>query len=414
MPEKKGYLIIYTGMRKKLLINFIPLLFSTLILNAQVYTETFEGITGAGKPTTFTNNGQSFTAITVTPGGTLGGLFGVYIPSNTWIMPNPGGGSTTNTSGGFGVGTSCTSGSCTGVSDKFLDNGSSIGTGQVYSIKTTDNRLFNIISVHLFFSSDHGNTNVAPGSVIINGKKAGVTVFTINKVSGFITGFATNNGFNYINFATEGGSDFSKVAIDEIEFRCSSAVNYFAVDNFTWTPASVLPLQLVDFAGRIHDHQVFLSWHTAAEINTNHFELQWSNNSVNWQTINSQSAKCNNGAGNNVYAYTQNNPGDINFYRLRIVDNDGRITGSNVLRISERNSREIQFYPNPVSNKLLIILQKDEPAVVQFINSNGRLVKTMKLITTTTWVDIVNFVPGIYTMKIIQGAAIKEDKIVKL
>ena len=106
----------------------------SLCLNAQVFTETFDGINGSGKPVVFVNNGQSFTALTATPGGTLGGLLGVYIPGNTWTMPSPGGGPVTNGPGGFGVGASCSSGVCSGVSDKFLDNGSSAGKAQVYSI----------------------------------------------------------------------------------------------------------------------------------------------------------------------------------------------------------------------------------------------------------------------------------------
>lgn len=401
-------------MKKKLLFNFVFYLFSCSLLQAQVYTETFEGVTGPGKPTLFINNGQSFTATTATPGATLGGLFGVYIPLNTWTMPNPGGGSTNNGPGGFGVGTSCTSGNCTGVSDKFLDNGSSLGVSQVYSIKTTDSHTFSIKNIQLFFSSDHGNTNNAPTSVIINGKKAGVTVFTINKVSGFITGFAMNNGFNYINFATEGGVDHSNASIDEIEFKCAANVNYFAVDNFTWSPVSiVLPVQLEDFSGSLHNNIVSLNWHTGTEINTNRFELQWSKNALDWQTINSQLAKGNKGIGGNNYSYAHNDIADLNFYRLLMIDNNGKFTISKILNLSKKSRGEITFYPNPVTDKLVITLPNNEIAYARFINSNGQVIKTMQLNKAITTIDINDFKRGVYTIRIIQGALIKTEKIIK-
>lgn len=389
-------------MKTKLLITFLFCTFLFLSIKAQIYTETFESITGTGKPVTFTNNGQSFTATTATPGGSLGGLFGVYIPMNTWIMPNPGGGSTSNTTGGFGVGTSCSSGNCTGVSDKFLDNGLSSGTAQVYAIKSTDGRLFTIKNIHLFFSSDNGNNNIAPANVTIKGKKTGSVVFTINKTAGFISGFATNNGFNYINFTTEGGVDNSNIPITEIEFTCDASVNYFALDNFAWSPVtSTLPLQLLDFSGTAYQNKVFLKWQTASEININRFEIQFSNNNSGWQTINTQ--KGTNKAVTGYYTFTHSNPSTIGFYRLKIIDNDSSYTFSKVLSFTLKETNKITAFYNHESNQAIINLPGNKMADVQIINYNGTVLKSKHLASTVTSIDCSNLPAGIYFIQVIQG-----------
>lgn len=394
---------------------FLTLLFCTLLFStavAQIYTETFESISGPGKPVTFTNNGQSFTVVTATPGGSLGGLFGAYIPMNSWTMPNPGGGPTANTTGGFGVGTSCTSGNCSGVSDKFLDNGLSSGTGQAYSVKTTDGRLFSMKNIHLFFSADNGNNNIAPANVTIKGKKSGATIFTIIKTAGFISGFATNNGFNYINFTTEGGVDNSNTPVDEIEFTCHATVNYFAVDNFTWGPVvATLPLQLLDFSGKAYENKTVLTWQTAHEINIHHFELQFSSNNSGWQIVNAQKGENSNSINN--YSYTHFNPAVQGFYRLKIVDNNGSFTISNVLSFTPQETGKITAYYKLSDNEVIIKLPHNKTAYAQFITSNGAVIKSQQLNSTVTSINTNNFPKGIFFIKVVQEQNIKVVKMIK-
>ncbi len=219
--------------------NYFTLLL--LILAFQVFraqtTETFESFTGSGsvKPTTFTSNSQPFTLTTTDC--VNGGTFGIFIPGQTWNKCSSG--TISNGTGAYGVGTSCTSGNCTGTSNKFVENGAATGTSQIYSIKTTNSALFTVKALHVYASTDQGNTPAASG-VIFRGKKAGVVIFTVTKSSGMNTSFGTNNGFTYIDFSTEGGSNNTGYTIDELEVQGTGAVNYIAIDNFVWAAAVAL------------------------------------------------------------------------------------------------------------------------------------------------------------------------------
>ncbi|WP_345080369.1 beta strand repeat-containing protein, partial [Nemorincola caseinilytica] len=235
---------------------------------AQPFTETFESITDGGssaKPTVFVNNGQSFTCFTASC--PTGGTFGVWIPGDTWTDCN--GGHTNLSATNYGVGTSCTAGNCTGTSSKFLDAAATgANTNQTYSILTTDAALITVKGLHLFISTDNAATP-GGGSVTFRGKRGGVTKFTLTKTTGFVSNFSTNNGFTYINFATEGGTDNSLTNIDELEIQCGGGANYMAVDNFvfgnkygplnTTTAASSITSSGAGLNGTINDNGIATS-----------------------------------------------------------------------------------------------------------------------------------------------------------
>jgi len=120
-----------------------------------------------------------------------------------------------------------------GGSDKCLSNNADEGTGKIYSITTSGAELFNVEAVDMYLSSETGGANPTnDGSVILRGKLATTTLFTITKNTGFPTNFTINNGFSSIDFATEGASDFSLTNIDELEIEIGGAFIYVALDNF--------------------------------------------------------------------------------------------------------------------------------------------------------------------------------------
>lgn len=221
-------------MTKKLL-GFLALLTFSNVVFAQT-TETFESYT-TGKPTTFTTSGQAFTLTTANCSPTGGGMFSIFIPNQSYVPCS--GSNTTNGGGSYGVGVSCTAGNCTGTSNNFIDNGTSSGTNQQYSIKTSNAALFTIKNLQVYVSTDNGSNPVAAGVIFI-GKKGGVGQFTVTVASGLNTSFSLNNGFTYIDFTTQGGSNNSTTNIDELQITGTNGENYIAIDNFTFGPATPL------------------------------------------------------------------------------------------------------------------------------------------------------------------------------
>ena len=85
----------------------------------------------------------------------------------------------------------------------------------------------------LFLTSNAG-TNPPPtndGSVTIRGKNGADTEYTITKSTGFPTDFTSNNGFFYIDFATEGGVDNTNTFVDGLEIETAGSFIYLALDN---------------------------------------------------------------------------------------------------------------------------------------------------------------------------------------
>lgn len=101
---------------------------------------------------------------------------------------------------------------------------------------------------------------------------------------------------------------------------------------FLSTGNFILPLTLLDFNGRIERNLVALEWLTSGEINTKQFILQRSKDIAfkDIGTIPAQSL-----TGVNKYNFVDMSPlSGNNFYRIKIIDKDGKFSYSNIVRLN--------------------------------------------------------------------------------
>lgn len=122
--------------------------------------------------------------------------------------------------------------------NQFIDNSSGTpnqNDGTSFTINTTDGTDITIKSLYLFTSKRNLTTGVST-TLTIEGKRNGTTIYTIIKNSGIIDGanFTPNNGFNFINFSTEGNVDNSNKNVDELIISATGNGDYLALDAFTW------------------------------------------------------------------------------------------------------------------------------------------------------------------------------------
>lgn len=201
-------------MHKKKCLFLVAIFIFLNSINAQ-FTETFESYT-TGCATSFTSNSVIFN----------GTLLRVFVPGQCLNVNLP----------GLGVGNSCTGDGCGTTSDKFFDNGGNYAIGQTYKIATSGavGTAFALKSMYVYISTNSG-TSPTSGSVTFVGKKSGSIVFSFTKNSWP----NSTNGFSFVNFATEGGANNSFSVIDAIEMTTAGTINYIAVDNFTWAPATM-------------------------------------------------------------------------------------------------------------------------------------------------------------------------------
>lgn len=183
---------------------------------------------------------------------------------------------------------------------------------------------------------------------------------------------------------------------------------------------TTLPVSLLDFRAVKNGNTVNLNWKTATESNNKGFAVERSANATNWTEISFV-----NGVGNSVatnsYNAVDNSPvKGINYYRLKQVDNDGKQTYSPIvsLKFDDVKGLSFAFYPNPVKNKLTVMVDKIETATANLnvMSVDGKLIKSVMLNTQNSnssfLVDVTSLTKGMYYLVLVDGASTKSSKFV--
>lgn len=208
----------------------------------------------------------------------------------------------------------------------------------------------------------------------------------------------------------------SSTATSSIRALSSSSANA-STSGFAGFLLGSLPVSLGSFSANLAGSQkVGLSWTTLEEINTDHFDLQRSTDGGNWKTIATVKA-----AGNSTSAVTYNFT-DItpaagsNFYRLLMVDADGKSTISTVKAIRLSAIGKVSVYPNPASNVVSVSLGQvpRNEWHLTITNNNGQVVLNNRYSATTTVVNlpVSTYANGTYSVQIADGGDVQISKIV--
>ncbi|WP_027418733.1 T9SS type A sorting domain-containing protein [Crocinitomix catalasitica] len=183
----------------------------------------------------------------------------------------------------------------------------------------------------------------------------------------------------------------------------------------TISGANPLPVELLSFDAEKQNDFVQLNWLTASEINNDYFDVERSNDGINYTKI----AKVD-GAGNSVKRLSYQvedfnpNPG-MNYYRLKQVDFDGAFEYSQVESVEFNDFSAIKMYPNPAGqNELLtlesslpiqrIIMQDESSRVVNDVTFNGD--------ETRVELNLNNLAKGIHFVQIYTSNGVSVKKVV--
>jgi hypothetical protein len=138
----------------------------------------------------------------------------------------------------------------------------------------------------------------------------------------------------------------------EIE-RSLAVINYDdnAGANYNYV-VTTLPLRFGDFAARTISKGIVLNWTIEEESGINYYEAERSVNGAPFINI-SRIAPIGN-SGKTAYEVTDNNPvNGNNYYRIKMVHSDGRISYSDVLHVKYgKGGNNLLVYPNPVIKDL--------------------------------------------------------------
>lgn len=148
------------------------------------------------------------------------------------------------------------------------------------------------------------------------------TTYTLTLPAAFENNSNVRIGFHWMNNGNGSGTDPS-VAIDDIRI----------------TGLTIIPVKLIKFDAVKENNKVKLGWTTASEIQVNRYEIERSGQTTGFTMIASVPSKGNQQGGNINYtthdAQVFSSPV---FYRLKIIDNNGQFTYSNIIRVGNQST----------------------------------------------------------------------------
>jgi len=176
--------------------------------------------------------------------------------------------------------------------------------------------------------------------------------------------------------------------------------------NFLSTIA--LPVRLTSFAGSMQDGKAILNWNVAENESGSQFELEQSSNGTSFNEI---AVIMNTGkSGTESYNFSEAMLQDLVYYRLRIVNRNGAVNYSNIVRLERKTATapaKLQLMQNPVQQSLSFsyTAADNENASLKVYNTAGSLImsRPVRLVKGTSTVSVEgagNLLRGSYIVEI--------------
>lgn len=183
-------------------------------------------------------------------------------------------------------------------------------------------------------------------------------------------------------------------------------VNTSSFSDFTAGNNITLPVTFTSLSGRVTGGQAHLTWNVAQEIDVDHYEVEESVNGRQFSPLTQIDA-----AGRSSY---QANDGQVwsgaNFYRVKAVDIDGKLTYSKIIRLDNgSNDQNVQLYPNPTRGEINLALNglSANTYRLQVVNALGQAVYQQSLThdggNRSLPLNLNNLPAGIYQVQLSGG-----------
>jgi hypothetical protein len=197
---------------------------------------------------------------------------------------------------------------------------------------------------------------------------------------------------------TDTGTYVAKVTVNS---GCLTKLTYY---NLTTSCGLILPAKEVTLTGKKLETAAELNWAAKEEKGVKEYIVERSNTKDGqYKSVGNVYAK-NNNAPANYYIFQDSRPENgMNYYRLRIVDENGKSAYSNIIMLNW-SSKGVRFYPNPAKDVLNIEVNSSMNQDIKFTmyNVSGQLMqeKTVKNIQH----GVIQFQrqqmkPGMYLVK---------------
>ncbi len=165
------------------------------------------------------------------------------------------------------------------------------------------------------------------------------------------------------------------------------------------TGCILVPLDLISFTGKGIDKRVQLDWTTENEVNSDYIGLEKSTDKYTFSEI----ARFNSiGLSGGNYQHFDNNPADLNYYRLKQVDVSGAFKYSNIVTVRFNEKIGFSVYPNPASTSLTLEYAATfKNGMINIIDAAGKRVLSKKVVELNkTILNVSSLQSGVYVVEI--------------
>lgn len=185
------------------------------------------------------------------------------------------------------------------------------------------------------------------------------------------------------------------------------------------TSGSFLPVKLVDFTAISQETSAHIAWSTSEETNSDYFEIQHSTNGKQWTNIGEVKAE---GESKAIKTYTFQHTSPVegnNFYRLKMIDQDGSFAYSRVRKVDFKIKSQLTLHPNPVSDFLTVAAADLNSLVrLEITNMSGHKVREIEEQQLQSLsggiVDVKDLPSGMYIFNITsKDGSVRAEKIFK-
>jgi Secretion system C-terminal sorting domain len=173
------------------------------------------------------------------------------------------------------------------------------------------------------------------------------------------------------------------------------------VDNIYFYNANSLPIELTNFKAKLQNNTTVLNWQTASESNNKAFEIERSNDGVDFKMIGTIKGNGTTNVVHNYYFADKNPINGINYYRLRQLDFDDKATISRV--VSVVFGKNILILKNTLVHDVLdVTVAEDQKGPLSIFNVSGQLMYS----TTIQGNQLLNLSAlssGMYIVRTLEG-----------
>lgn len=268
----------------------------------------------------------------------------------------------------------------------------------------TQNSILTAMKSRSFYASEDCDTRVIftlnnqpMGSIFTGASAPAITVYAIdptNAATPTIRLFSGVPGSNILPVQISSSTGNTLILTDNLMPNNSTAYYYAEITiagNKTLTApiwytrnTPVFPVSLFSFSASLNNNKtVSLNWITSREINSKLFVIEKSANGTVFSAMDSVNAQRNSNTPSR-YAAVDFFPADgMNYYRLKMIDTDGKFSYSNIVAVNLKNSKNNNFTisPNPVQDVLMLNIQAQNSGKGTLIIHDvfGRTVSSVKM-----------------------------------